>query len=138
MSPGKFKRLMFKRETLSMMNCYHIKVVSLYQLLFAMSWNGCRNVGRGFQLVLSAFVVVVCFFFLNSFGEKKILSSRPTFCDNGCAQQQSVPRLINTKGKAKSIIQLEPGLLKWLVVKMSALERVFEWAVNSLQIPAEI
>lgn len=88
-----------------------------------------------FLLSLLSFV---CFFFLNSFGEKKILSSRPTFCDNGCAQQQSVPRLINTKGKAKSIIQLEPGLLKWLVVKMSALERVFEWAVNSLQIPAEI
>lgn len=49
-----------------------------------------------------------------------------------------MPRLINTKGKAKSIIQLEPGLLKWLAVKMSALERVFGWAVNSLQIPAEI
>lgn len=46
MSPGKFARLMFKRETLSMMNCYHIKVVNLYQLPFKMSWNGRRNVLR--------------------------------------------------------------------------------------------
>lgn len=70
MSPGKFKRSMFRRETLSMMNCYHIKVVNLYQLLFKKSWNRCRNVGRGFQLVLSAFVVVVYLFF-NSFGGEK-------------------------------------------------------------------
>lgn len=54
MSPGKFIRLMFKRETLSMMNCYHINVVNLYQIPFRMSWDGCRNAVRGCQLVLSA------------------------------------------------------------------------------------
>lgn len=37
-----------------MMNCYHIKVVNLYQLPTKMSWNGCRNAMRVFQLVLSA------------------------------------------------------------------------------------
>lgn len=54
MSPGKFIRFMFKRETVSMMNCYHIKVVNLYQRPFTMSWSGCRNAGRGFQLLLYA------------------------------------------------------------------------------------
>lgn len=54
MSPGKIVRLMFNKETLSLMNCYHIKVVNLYQLPFKMSWNCCRNAARAFQLVLSA------------------------------------------------------------------------------------
>lgn len=54
MSPGEFIRLMFKRETLSMMNRYHITVVNLYQLPFKMSWNGSRDALRGFQLLLSA------------------------------------------------------------------------------------
>lgn len=64
MSPSEFIRLMFKRETVSMMNCYHITVVNLYQLPFEMSWNGSRDTLRGFQLVLSAM-------FLQFLGEKR-------------------------------------------------------------------
>lgn len=54
MSPGKCIRLMFKRETLSMMNGYRRKVVNLYQPPFAMSWDACRNAVSAFQRVLSA------------------------------------------------------------------------------------
>lgn len=71
MSPGEFIRLMLKRETLSMMNCYHITVVNLYQLPFKMSWNGSRDALRGLQLVCSAM-------FLQFLWKiKKVLRARP-------------------------------------------------------------
>lgn len=112
--PVEFRRLMFKRETLSMMNCHHIKVVNLYQLPFKRSWKGCRNALRGFQLVLSLFSY-------NSFG-KKILSTRPKFCDNLGGPSSSVCwELLIQKKKQKSLIQSRGFCSGWSV-EMSTLE----------------
>lgn len=106
MSPGEFIRLMLKRETLSMMNCYHITVVSVYQLPFKMSWNGSRDALRGLQLVRSAM-------FLQFLWKKKGIEGQ-AHCDvSGEHSNRVCPGLINTGGEARSLIQSELGLLEW-------------------------
>lgn len=75
---------MFKWETLSVMNCYHIKVVNLYQLPFKVRGSECRTAG---EFPSTAFCNP-CLPFL--WGKEMVLDSRPKCCSNWRGLRNSI------------------------------------------------